>query len=175
MKFPAPLPLPNRADRSILPALLALILAALIVAQIMMPPLTELDIVAGRTKVPAINQQSVAITGADPVILNRPIFTPSRGASANGSGNSDASNAPMAGAIFAGIVRVRGYSRAVMQRADGDAVSVSVGASFFGWRLISMNDDAATFMREGVKYRAPLSVGGISNNNNFQPSRDFEQ
>lgn len=154
LKFRAPLPLPNRADRSVLPAFLTLILLALMAFQFFIPPADEAQIIPGRAVIPVAKDLPVKLVRADPVIVDKPIFTPVRAdAAAEDAG-------PFDGAKFAGVVRGRGFARAVMQLADGEAKSVNVGGAFLGWRLVRLTDEEATFSREGIEYVA--QIGGVS-------------
>jgi hypothetical protein len=169
LKFPAPLPLPNRADGSVLPAILAVVLAVLILAQFMIVDVAEQPAVAGRNIVAKTAEQRVSISVADPVILRNALFAPARGAGGSvGAG-------PLDGAVFAGVVRGRGFARAVLQQASGDAVSVPVNGSYHGWKLVALNNENATFVRDGIRYVAQIGRGVISANTDFQSERDIEE
>ena len=81
----------------------------------------------------------------------------------------------MVGAVFAGVVKGRGFARAVLQEASGEAVSVPVNGSFHGWRLIALNNENATFVRDGIRYVAPIGRGVIAADTDFQSLRDIEE
>ena len=169
LKFQAPLPLPNRADGSVLPAILAVVLAALVAAQFMIGDVAEQPLVPGRTIVPKIGEQGVTVSVADPVIIRNALFAPARGAGIS------AGTGPLDGAVFAGVIKGRGFARAVLQEASGEAVSVPVNGSFHGWRLIALNNENATFVRDGIRYVAPIGRGVIAADTDFQSLRDIEE
>ncbi len=56
---------------------------------------------------------------------------------------------PLDGAYPAGVVRVRGAARLVLQTPDGKSVSLRPGQSWQGWRLISIGADDVRFRRGG--------------------------
>ena len=168
LKFQAPLPLPNRADRSILPAILVVVLGALVAAQFMFVEPVDQPITPGRFVVPAVGQQDVSQSSADPIILGRAIFAPGRGAGVS------ASTEPLYGARFAGITKVRGFARAVLQAADGGAVSIPLGGRYRGWKLTRLNENYATFVKDGTRFDAPMSRGLANTDTDFQSVRDFQ-
>ena len=169
LKFQAPLPLPNRADGSVLPAILAVVLAALVVAQFMIADVAEQSLVPGRVVVPNTGEQGVSVSVADPAIIRNALFAPARGAGIS------AGTGPLDGAIFAGVVKGRGFARAVLQQANGEAVSIPVNGSFHGWKLAALNNENATFVRDGIRYIAPIGRGVISADTDSQSLRGSEE
>lgn len=155
LKFPAPLPLPSRADRSIFPALLAALLVLMIVIQFALRDEPEQLLVPGRVVVPRANAVAASAFVADPVITGNPLFAPGRGR------GEQAGTGPLDGAVFVGIVRGRGFANAVLQQPDGQAVTVPVGRTYRGWRLVSLVNANATFVRDNAKYRATIARGAI--------------
>ena len=155
LKFPALLPRPNRADRSVLPALLTALLALMVGLQFFLPEEAEPQFLPGRAVVPIVGGQASPLFLADPAIVNNALFAPGRGR------GKTAAIGPLDGATFVGVVRGKGFARAVLQQPDGQAVSVPVGGSYRGWRLISLVNANATFMRDNVRHRVAVARGAI--------------
>lgn len=143
-----PLPVivrPNRADRTLLPATLALVLALLLAFQLSLPLEVTLPDSIGRTVAPPVAEHVARRAVPDPVLAASPLFTPARA----GTAQDVAANGPLAGAILVGIARGRGFARAVLQPPEGRAISLAIGQSFNGWRLIGLSSDAAQLARAG--------------------------
>jgi hypothetical protein len=156
LKFQAPLSRPSRADRTLLPAVLSALLALMVALQFALPAANPLLSEAGRLVQPRLAAQVAGIAVADPVILQRALFAPGRG------GGKAAGVGPLDGAAFVGIVRGRGFARAVLQRPDGQAASIPVGGGYRGWRLVALGQERAVFIRDGVRYAAPIARGVIA-------------
>jgi hypothetical protein len=140
-----PIPRPERADGTVLAALLAALLALLVAAQFLLPP----DRPAPPEVPPAalrLGPVAFSAISADPVLSRRSIFQPTRlaGSGANGSAMP---SGPLDGATPAGIVRVRGAARLVLQTPGGRSVTLRPGQSWQGWRLTRIGNDEVRFVR----------------------------
>lgn len=143
---PPPIPRPERAEGTVLAALLAVLLAMMLIAQFVLPH--------DRPALPDMPQGAVraesariAAVSAEPVLARRSIFQPTRlGGSADGAGLP---SGPLDGAFPAGIVRVRGAARLVLQTPDGKSVTLRPGQSWKGWRLTRIGSDDVRFRRGG--------------------------
>lgn len=174
MKLPALPPRPSRADQTLLPALLAAVLVLMVALQFALPVEDELP-AAMRRVVPArLAQTGVNRVVPDPVILRSALFSPSR--AAGGGGANVAASGPLDGAIVVGMVRGRGFARAVVQEPGGGAVSVPVGGRYRGWRLVALGASNAVFSRDGKREVMSFTTGQVlPNNNDFQPRRTNEE
>lgn len=141
--LPLRIPRPERAEGTVLAALLAVLLALMLVAQFVLPqdrPAAPDVPPAGLRGGPV----AIAAVSADPVLARRSIFQPVR----IGSGAAaSAAQGPLDGATPAGIVRVRGAARLVLQTPDGSSVTLRPGQSWQGWRLIAIGSDEVRFAR----------------------------
>ncbi len=169
LRFPAPLPRPNRADRTLLPALLAVLLLFMIALQFVFPAQTESVIAPARLVLPKQDAIGPSLALADPVILRNALFAPGRG------GGKSTGTGPLDGAAFVGVVRGSGFARAVLQPGEGQAVSVPVGGVYRGWKLVSLNGSNALFSRDGIRHTATIARGVIENSLNLQPQLASEQ
>ncbi len=169
LKFQAPLPRPSRADGTALPALLAAVLLGMAPLQFALPDEEVRSEGAGRAVVPRATATSVGLALADPVIFRDALFAPARGR------GKSAGSGPLDGAAFVGVVRGRGFARAVIQGAGGDASSVPLGGSYRGWRLVSLTDSSAVFIRDGIRHSAAITRGVIATAPSFQPRLPYEQ
>lgn len=145
--LPHRIPRPERAEGTVLAALLAVLLALMLVAQGVLPQdrptppdVPPVGLRDGPVTIPAVS--------ADPVLARRSIFTPAQ-SGAGGAGGAAAATGPLDGAVPAGIVRVRGAPRLVLQTPDGSNVTLRPGQSWRGWRLIGIGTDEARFARGG--------------------------
>jgi hypothetical protein len=171
LKYQAPLPQPSRADGTALPALLSALLAVMVLLQFALPPAEDPIFVPGRAATPQLTAEGLSLSLADPVILRSALFAPGR---ARGQ-TSAAGTGPLDGARFVGVVRGRGFARAVLQTAEGEAASVSVGTSYHGWRLISLRNDNAVFIRDGIRHTAIIGRGANAPASSFQSRFSNEQ
>lgn len=174
MKLPALPPRPNRDNGTILPALLAALLVLMIALQFALP--AELDLPSeGKGVVPLkLSPTAVNRVIPDPLILRDALFSPGRSAVAGAkvAGGSG----PLDGAVVVGMVRARGVARAIVQQADGSAVSVSVGGRYRGWRLLSITAGNAVFSRDGERLSLAFTTGQLlPSDNGFQPARTNEE
>ena len=153
MKPLATLPWPARADGNWLPALLALVLVLMAALQFALPADVVLPDAPGRTVANRLPERIAFRAVPDDVILRRALFAPGSG----GAGKGVAGAGPLDGATPVGVVRGRGFARAVLQQADGSAVSLPVGAAYHSWRLTGIATNSATFLRDGRKLVLPLT------------------
>lgn len=139
-----PIPRPERAEGTVLAALLAALLALMVVTQLLLPPeppaLPDVPPAALRG-----GTAGIAAVTVDPVLSERSIFLPvSRGAAGGGDA---AATGPLEGATPAGIVRVRGAARVVLQTPGGGSVTLRPGQAWRGWRLVAIGRDEVRFAR----------------------------
>ncbi len=156
---PLRIPRPERAEGTVLAALLAALLALMLVAQFVLPtdrPDPPAVPPAGLGAAPV----SPSAASADPVLSRRSIFRPTRLAASSAAG---AAVGPLDGASPAGVVRVRGAARLILQTPDGNAVTLRPGQSWQGWRLIAIGTDSVRFARGGetvtLDIGAPAAAG----------------
>jgi hypothetical protein len=152
---PLRIPRPERAEGTVLAALLAVLLALMLAAQAMLPRERPAAPDVPPAGLRAGSPQFAAVS-ADPVLARRSIFQPTLIAGANGAGGPSAG--PMGGAYPAGVVRVRGAARLVLQTPDGKSVSLRPGQSWQGWRLISIGSDDVRFQRGGENVTLALGA-----------------
>jgi hypothetical protein len=156
---PLRIPRPERAEGTVLAALLAVLLALMLGAQFVLPQ--------DRPAVPDVPQMAarqatpqVTLVAADPVLARRSIFQPTRLSNAGADAASMALG-PLDGAVPAGIVRVRGAPRLVLQTPDGKSVTLRPGQSWQGWRLLGIGKDEVRFRRAGETIT--LGLGAADN------------
>lgn len=131
LKLPVSIPLPRRADRTLLPGALVALLAALLVGQLLMPSAVELpDAQIGRPlRLAPLVVPRVAI---DSEMLARPLFSPNRRDDAEAV-VSKAS--PLEGARAVGVISSRRTARVYLQAPDGTVSRIAIGGLYRGWRL----------------------------------------
>ena len=150
MRFRFPLSLPNRAEGTLLPALLGAVLAATLIAQLMwaarapeLPAALPLPAPFARAQVPVI-----APASASAEIFRRPIFAPRQSASLASAG---APPPMLGGAVVAGTVSVRGRTFAVVRRPNGTSFNMAVGSRLNGWSLVGLRAEGAIFVKGNAK------------------------
>jgi hypothetical protein len=89
---------------------------------------------------------AIAAVSADPVLARRSIFQPTRLAGSGGA-RAGVPVGPLDGATPAGIVRVRGAPRLVLQTPGGGSVTLRPGQSWQGWRLLAIGTNEVRFAR----------------------------
>lgn len=164
---PLRIPRPERAEGTVLAALLALLLALMVAAQFVLP--------AERPDPPAVPPArlgaaplSPSAASADPVLSGRSIFRPTRLAASSSA--PGASLGPLDGASPAGVVKVRGAARLILQTPDGSAVTLRPGQSWQGWRLIAIGTDSVRFARGSET--VTLAIGAPAATGISYPSYD---
>jgi hypothetical protein len=156
-----------------MPALLCGVLVLMFALQFALPVDDELPIDVRRVVPARFTQSEVARVVPDPVVLDKAIFSPARG---GGSGSNIAATGPLDGATFVGVVRGRGFARAVLQQSDGSPISVPLGGSYRGWRLISLVASDAIFSKDGERATLSFTSGRtLPNESGFQPRRTNEE
>ncbi len=155
-----------------MPALLCGVLVLMIALQFALPTDEELPAEVRRVVPARLAQSAVNRVVPDPNILRSALFSPGRG----GGGANVAAVGPLDGAVVVGMVRGRGFARAVLQQSDGSPVSVSVGGSYRGWRLIALAQGNAVFSKEGERLAMAFTSGqNVPNQGDFQPRRTNEE
>ncbi|MBY0583509.1 MAG: hypothetical protein K2P68_11410 [Sphingomonas sp.] len=152
--------IPNGRDQTLLPALLVVVLAALVAFQLTLPAEDALQVEAGRVVMPAIAPVIMERQVADPVIMARAVFTPVAAAGTNGA---TVPAGPLGDAAPVGVARGHGFARVILQRSDGSIVSVGLGGRYGVWRLVGIGRDAVQFANESGTIRIPLSGRTVSN------------
>jgi hypothetical protein len=142
---PLRIPRPERAEGTVLAALLALLLVLLLAVQAILP----VERPAAPDVPPAglrAGSAEFAVVNPDPVLARRSIFQPTRTTRASGQGGAAGG---LDGAYPAGVVQVRGSARLILQTPDGNSVTLRPGQSWQGWRLVGIGRDDARFRRGG--------------------------
>jgi hypothetical protein len=153
---PLRIPRPERAEGTVLAALLAALLALMLAAQFVLPTQRPEAPV-----VPPVAARAAPVTMAagsiDPAIARRSIFQPTRLAGAGGAG---VPAGPLDGASPVGVIKVRGAARLILQTPGGKTVTLRPGQSWQGWRLVAIGADDVRFVR-GTE-RVTLAVGAAA-------------
>ncbi len=170
MKFLATLPFPSRAEATLLPALLGVLLVLMAGLQFALPSQVELPQTTARTVAQRLPERIVARTLPDGVIISRALFTPARGGGAKLAGAG-----PLDGATPVGAVRGRGFARAILSQADGKTVSLNIGQSYHGWRLAGLTQGSAIFTRDGKRLVIPFSAGSAMQSGSYYQPRQVEE
>ena len=167
---PLRIPRPERAEGTVLAALLALLLALMLLAQLVLP--------VERPQPPAVPPAGlgappvgIAAVSADPALARRVIFRPTRIAAAQGTGTPVG---PLDGASPAGVVRVRGAARLILQTPDGGTVTLRPGQSWQGWRLIAIGTDSVRFTRGGESVTLGFGVQSTGSYPGYTPPRFYD-
>lgn len=166
-----PIPRPERAEGTVLAALLTVLLAVMLVVQFVLPQ----DRPASPVVPPVASQAGpaqIAAVSADPALARRSIFRPTR-LSGGGAGEAGSSLGPLGGAYPAGIVRVRGTARLVLQTPGGNSVTLRPGQSWQGWRLTRIGRDEVRFRRGGETITLGLGASDSFSYPGYG-SRDFD-
>lgn len=166
--FPRRIPRPERADGTVLAALLAVLLAVMLAAQLVLPQdrpvLPDVPPAALRG-----GPAQIAAVSADPVLGRRSIFQPTQLANA-GADAGGAAIGPLDGAVPAGIVRVRGAARLVLQTPDGKSVTLRPGQSWRGWRLARIGSEDVRFTRGAETVTLGLGAANTYSDPGYNPS-----
>ncbi|WP_293880050.1 hypothetical protein [Sphingomonas sp.] len=169
MKFRFLLSLPNRTDETLLPAILAGLLVAAIITQLLwasdaqdLPPVLPVGAAHANFGAPA-----VAPVGLPGVILARPIFAPRKSALAGAGGGPPPI---LGGATVAGAMSVHGRSYAVVRRADRTTSNVGIGGVVGGWRLVALGDASAIFVRGRDRRTIAFGAQGAPPNPDAAPA-----
>lgn len=160
------IPRPDRAEGTVLAALLVLLLAAMLLVQLVLPQERPLQPNVPRAAMRAGPMQIAAVS-ADPALARRSIFQPTPLANPDGAG---VPTGPLGGAVPAGIVRVRGAARLLLQTPDGTSVTLRPGQSWQGWQLTRIGSDDVSFRRGGESVTLGLGAAGNFSGPGFDPS-----
>lgn len=152
--------MPSRADGTLLPALLALVLLLLAVFQLATGAEAPPPESYGRVIVPVVRNRADAVVAVDPSTVRPSIFTPVRGA--GGVDQPPASLGPLGDAAPVGITRARGVTRVILQRNDGQIIRLPIGGRYGDFRLTAVTSDAVRFSGPDGSVRIPLADRPIS-------------
>jgi hypothetical protein len=157
-----------------MPALLCGVLVLMIALQFALPVGDELPAEVRRVVPLRSAQGQTSLVVPDPIILRSALFSPGRGGGAGGT--NVAATGPLDGAAPVGMVRGRGFARAVLQQSDGSAVSIPVGGRYRGWTLVKLSASDAVFTREGERVVLAFTNRPIlPNESGFQSRRTEEE
>jgi hypothetical protein len=134
-----------------LPATLAGLLLAAVALQLLLtggPDLPEEGIGRIASSAPSVR---IARAGAAPIILERPLFSPTRDGSGAGSSSAkgDGASSVLGGAVVAGTVSRGRTTHAFARLPDGSIRILGIGQQINGWRLAGLTSESARFVRNG--------------------------
>ncbi len=152
MKFRLPLSPPRVENGTLLPAILVALLAGAAALQLVFArDVSRPDEGVGRVA-PALADVTIHHRDAPPVILARPLFSPTRSLAARPLNVGDtAVSGPLEGAVPVGMIARGRSARLFLRLPDGTVRWLGVGASYLGWRLTGLSTTGATFMRGAEK------------------------
>lgn len=155
--------LPSRADGTLLPALLAAVLAVAALLQfaltdgVALPPTGPVGV--GAPVSPVADPVPRGIPGA---VLARPLFAPSATSGGGGGGAADAAPAdPLGGAQIAGSIGVGRTRVAIVTLPGGRLRRVGIGGVIAGWRLVALTDEGAVLARGRERLRRGFASGDL--------------
>ena len=146
MKFRFPLATPTAANRALLPAASAGVLAVLAVFQFASTRDIALPRPGGAGGGVRGVLPEIASMSAPTLLSERSIFSPLRTFSPNRPGTS-----ATAGIAVAGVVTVAGRSFAIIQAPDGRVIRLPVGGRIAGMQLIALTPEGARFIAQGKR------------------------
>lgn len=155
MKLRFPLAKPTVANRALLPAVCAGVLAALAVSQFALTrdiALPEPGRAGGGVRGVLPEMASMS---APSVLREQSVFSPLRTANRIGAARSGS-----AGIAVAGAVTVAGRSFAIVQTPDGRVIRLPVGGRIAGMQLIALTPEGARFIAQGR--RVSVAYGAIA-------------
>lgn len=138
LKFPAFIPPPRRADRTLLPAALTALLAMVLLVQLLLPQPIDLP-EAGVARPLRLAPLVVPGVVADPAIALRPLFAPRRQETVEPGVANVA--APLEGARAVGLISARGAVRLFIEAPDGRISRIGIGGVYRGWRLVRVTPE----------------------------------
>lgn len=169
MKLRSPLSPPRAEDGTLLPAALLALLVGGVVLQLVLARDAELPPEGVGRVAPALADIEISQNAALPVILARPLFSPTRSLAARPLVLGDgAAIGPLEGAVPVGMIARGRAARLFLRLPDGSVRVMVPGSSYLGWRLIGLSDSGARFARghEKIAIRygtaAPASSGGAT-------------
>ncbi len=161
--------MPTRADGTLLPAILALLLALLAAFQLVAGDDDPLPESYGRVVMPVVQARPMTMVAVDPAIARASIFTPVRNEAHAGG---QASLGPLGDATPVGVVRDRRVTRVILQCADGRVLTLPLGGAYHGWRVAAVASDGVRFVGEGGSVVIPLAVRALSTAPSGAPRSD---
>lgn len=161
LKFPFLSVLPRRADRTLLPAVLAGGLAVALLMQIVLPAAPDmpspLPVGTGMARFAA---PSVGGSASPAAIMARPLFAPRQ--AMDGSGEGGGSAPVLGGASIAGTISAGGRTRAVVRRPNGEIYNIPVGGMISGWRLIGLGSGSARLRKDSQTIDLPFGAQALA-------------
>lgn len=166
--------MPSRAEATLLPALLALVLAMLLLFQLAAAPGDATSDAAGtgygRVRMPHVTDHREQPREIDPGILRAAIFTPVR--TPGGSDAEPVALGPLGDAAPVGVTRARGATRIIIERTDGRIFVLPIGGRYNDWRITGADRTSVMFTGPGGKTRIPLADRPISTGRFNPPQPD---
>ena len=142
------------AEFSPAPLALMFALACLLVAQLVLPRQhADTPVFQTRPSSPAL--VFVAPAPLSPVIVQRPLFTPTR--SPGGGGVAPETEPQFTDYTLVGVTRARGFASATLSGPGGRLLDLRPGQTVFGWRLEAVSADSAIFALNGQQRRLTTS------------------
>jgi hypothetical protein len=105
---------------------------------------------------PAAATSAPVVTGDYPRILERPLFTPARGASGAGAAGQSAGTS-LGDYTLVGVASVGGRGVAVLRGPGGAVASLHPGEALLGWRIAEIGRGGVVLEAGGV--RRVVAVG----------------
>ena len=146
--------MPTHADGTLLPAVLALLLALLAGFQLATGGDDPLPETYGRVVMPTVPVRRLVAVAADPVVVRAAVFATVRNKDRAGA---PASLGPLGDAVPVGVTRGRGVTHVILQRADSSIVALPVGGQYRGWRVAAVAGDGVRFIGDSGSVTIPLA------------------
>lgn len=155
-----------------LPALLVVLLAVLLAYQAVLPREVPVPLDLPPARVTRLADLPAPASARYSILDQRSIFAP-LAAAAGADAGEGAANAPpplpLDGAVVAGIVRVRGAARLVLQSPEGRSITLRPGQSYRGWRLLGIASDSGRFRRGGETIRLEIGAEAGFDSSAYSP------
>jgi len=161
---------PHHDEHTLLPAVLVALLVVAVVMQLLWtsePDLPESGVgrVASRDAAFMVPPTFIA-----PVIMARPLFSPSRSASAGPVGAG--ASGPLGGAVVVGSL-VRGRAaRLFLKTPDGAVKVLALGGSYLGWQLVATTAESAQFARGSERIKVNFGSQAPATNETDEQSEE---
>lgn len=157
MKLRFPFSPPRPEDGTLLPAGL---LALLVSAAVLQLTLTGSDRLpeegVGRFVPVTADAHAVGRASPAPVVLARPIFSPTRTAAAVPiAAAGQVLSGPLGGAFPVGMIARGRVARLFLKLPDGSVRTMPIGSIHQGWRLVGLADEGARFVRGNERVTLP--------------------
>lgn len=155
-----------------LPAVLLALLVSVIVLQLLWTGEPDLP----ESRVGRVGPIDAAITvqpsGAAPIIMARPLFSPTRSASAAPNGTGADTAGPLGGAVVVGSLTRGRAARLFLRTPDGSVKVLPVGGSYLGWRLVATTTESAQFLRGSERIKVNFGNQAPANNETDEESEE---